>query len=243
VVARLLAPFGVAFYDVGSSEAQRGLMKFHEWMQPFKDMLDRAEKRLQVGTVIDVGSSDGQWSAMAINTWPDAQYLLVEANRVFQAKAEEFVGQAPRARLTWGLASVTPGKARMWFHADQPYQGVELGGGEELPVVTLDDEVERLKLLGPYVIKLDVHGCELAVLEGARRIMPQVAALIVEVYTFQPCLYGLRFWEIIPILQRYGFQPTDLCMPLYRPSDGRLGQVDMLFERSDAAGMLGGWDK
>ena len=40
----------------------------------------------------------------------------------------------------------------------------------------------------------------------------------------------------------YDFLPADLCEPLYRPSDGRLGQIDMLLEpRSAAASWAARW--
>ena len=45
----------------------------------------------------------------------------------------------------------------------------------------------------------------------------------------------MRAAELIPFIQReLGFLPSDLCEPLRRPLDGRLVQVDMLFEPEGA---------
>ena len=41
-------------------------------------------------------------------------------------------------------------------------------------------------------------------------------------------------------MERFGLRASDLCEPLRRPADERLYQVDMLFERIDAPGMLTG---
>ena len=38
-----------------------------------------ANGRLHVGSVIDVGASDGRWTAEVLPWWPAAQFLLVEA--------------------------------------------------------------------------------------------------------------------------------------------------------------------
>ncbi len=35
----------------------------------------------EVTTVIDVGASNGSWTRLALKGWPNAQYLLVEAQQ------------------------------------------------------------------------------------------------------------------------------------------------------------------
>jgi FkbM family methyltransferase len=37
----------------------------------------------------------------------------------------------------------------------------------EVPVVSIDSELERRKLDGPYLLKLDIHGFEVPILKGA----------------------------------------------------------------------------
>src|ERR1051326_9091564 len=47
--------------------------------------LDRLRSRkIDVATVIDVGASDGRWSAELLRVYPRAQYLLIEANGVHE---------------------------------------------------------------------------------------------------------------------------------------------------------------
>jgi hypothetical protein len=38
-----------------------------------------ANRDLQIGTVIDIGAPDGRWSDVCAKHYPDARYLLIEA--------------------------------------------------------------------------------------------------------------------------------------------------------------------
>jgi FkbM family methyltransferase len=204
-------------------------------------MIERAARRIKPGTIIDVGASDGCWSASIRETWPDAHLLLIEANPVYKPRSDE-LNQQSGAALVWAVAGANEGQTRVKFFDDQPCQGIQIAPtGTPSRVTTIDAELARTKLPAPYFIKLDVHGHELMILEGARESLPQTCALLIETYLWEPRWGSPCFWELVPIMLRYGFRPTDLCDPCYRPSDGRCNAVDMLFEQSSAPGMDAWW--
>ena len=208
---------------------------------PFQEMLVRASLRISPRTIVDVGASDGNWSAMASAVWPHTDFLLVEANPVFEEDLRAFCAwRGPKFSHTLVLAAASGGEAKCKFHEDNPYQGVDLDSGPRSKVIqtaALDDLVASGGFSPPYLVKLDVHGQELPVLQGATRILEQACAVVVEVYCWRQCVGSLRFWELCQYMEWLGFRPSDLTDPLYRPYDGRLCQVDMLFERIDAVGM------
>ena len=220
---------------------------------PFVDMLRRASKRFTPATIIDVGASDGSWSKMACGVWPKTDLVLVEGNEHFRPALMDFGRSAKgRVRVELSLAGATHGETGAKFNTKNPYQGVELlraDSWEASPehesrrvrVIRLDDMTALAADVAPYLLKLDVHGHEAMIFEGAREVLALSVAVIVEVYFWEPCTSAPKFWELIPILARYGFRPTDICEPLYRPSDGRCAQVDMLFERTEAPGMDKWW--
>lgn len=211
------------------------------YTDPMAIMLDRMSKRVHPSTIVDVGASDGQWSRMALHFWPKARSLLIEANPIYKSDSEIFCSQSGSI-TTWAVAGANVGHTHVKFFTDQPCQGITITPtGTQQPVTTIDTEVANNDLPGPYLLKLDVHGHENMILEGARDVLPKTIAVIVEVYLWEPRWGSLLVWEFIPVMLRYGFRPSDLCSPQYRPSDSRCGAFDMLFERSNAPGMEKFW--
>jgi FkbM family methyltransferase len=206
----------------------------------FPALLARAKARVSPQTIIDVGASNGSWSLMARPHWPDAHYLLVEANPVFLPDLHTLCEKNQEFDHVSALAGASDGEAACQFNKENPFQGILLGDspeGELVSAITIDSQVREKNLKGPYLLKFDVHGHELAILQGAQKTLLNTCAIIMEVYVWRQGVGSLRFWEMCSYLEYLGFRCADLCEPLYRPYDGRLSQVDMLFERIDAPGM------
>ena len=212
--------------------------------QNYEMMLAHAAKRFTPATVIDVGASNGNWSSMARKVWPMSRFVLVEGNPLFSDSLDDFCKRDGNSEYMIALAGAVDGQTHAHFHNDQPYQGIDIVHAQDEPIAqvrALDGLLGRVP--GPYFLKLDVHGHEAMIFDGARELLQSTAAIAVEAYFWQPAAHAPLFHELVGILARYGFRPTDLCDPLYRPSDDRCSQIDMLFERCDAAGMSGGWAK
>ena len=47
-------------------------------------------------------------------------------------------------------------------------------------MLTIDYVIEEFRLPVPQVIKMDTQGCELSILQGATRTLPQVDVLLLE---------------------------------------------------------------
>jgi len=100
-------------------------------------------------------------------------------------------------------------------------------------MTTIDAEVEKRNWLGPSAIKLDTHGFEVPILEGAVRTLDQAEVLIIECYNFNISPESIRFPELCRYLEPRGFRCFDLINPRRRPNDQVLFQMDMVFLRSD----------
>lgn len=190
----------------------------------------------RVRTVIDVGASDGRWSRMTEGAFPDAEYLLVEANAAHEPSLVRHCRRRPRASYVLVAATSTDGGVA--FDATDPFHGVAGRPGSHTPGMTehpgrsLSSLVQERRLEGPYLVKLDTHGHEREILQGMQDILADTEALIVEVYN--PAVgTGLPpFWEICHEIVEMGFDVFDLCEPLYRPADGAFWQADLVFVRS-----------
>ena len=195
-------------------------------------------KNIPIGTIINVGASDGRWTRMAMGVWPTAANLLIEANPIHEPALQEFWRRhspnRPAMHIAMAVASDGAG-GQIHFDGRDPWGGAAskspAEGSKSVLSTTVDLEVQRAHLPGPYLLKLDTHGHERFILDGARETLQQTDLLVLEVYNFRLSPGCLRFWEMCDCLAPLGFRPIDLVDPMWRPCDGVLWQCDMFFAR------------
>lgn len=222
----------------------RSLLKRMDWNERMSfAALDSAAafrritaRGLKVGTVIDIGASNGQWSEAARPFFCDAHYLLIEAQNVHEAALRNHVSRHERAHYVLKAAGASQGS--IYFDAAEAFAGQALtensrAGLIEVPVTTIDAEVSRLNLPGPYLIKFDVHGFELAILEGAERALKDASLIVMECYNFEIAPQSLLFHDMCRWFHDRGFRVADISEPLWRPGDRMLWQMDIFFARGD----------
>lgn len=187
-----------------------------------------------IGTVIDIGASNGQWSEQARAFYPSAAYYLIEANPFHDPALKAYSRARPNTRYVLAAAGDHVGEVH--FDLSDPFGGVAArtprAGSHILPMTTVDTEVEKHGLQPPYLIKLDTHGFEVPILEGAAQALTQAQLLVIETYNFRLEPGSLLFYEMCAYLAERGFRPIDLCEPLFRPQDGVLWQFDLFFARA-----------
>ncbi len=188
---------------------------------------------LDPATVIDVGVGYGTpelWEA-----FPRARLLLVEPI------ADRFGGAVPeRAELVTAAAGAAPGRTTITVHR-APEMSSVLGawtgdsGGEarEVPVVRIDDLVRERGLPGPYVLKVDVEGAELSVLDGATEVLRETEVVLLEVRFFELVPGAAQLHDVVPYMRERGFVAYDVFGGAIRLSDGALAVTNLAFVRED----------
>ena len=63
-----------------------------------------ANRDLEIGTVIDIGASDGRWSNVCAKHYPDAHYLLIEAQDSHEEALKAYVSAHPKAHYVVAAA-------------------------------------------------------------------------------------------------------------------------------------------
>jgi len=191
-----------------------------------------ARRGLQVRTIIDVGASDGRWALVAIKSFPRASCLLVEAQEGHRKSLEKM-----KARLNdfdYIIAAAGDQQGSVFFDAADLFGGlastIPVGNHcISVPMVTIDDEVARRNLHPPFLLKLDTHGFELPILEGARNTLAVASLVVIEAYNFKLTADSLKFHEMCSFMESNGFSCIDLAAPMHRPGDQAFWQMDLFF--------------
>jgi FkbM family methyltransferase len=157
------------------------------------------QKGIPLQTVIDVGASDGRWSEEAMQYYPEAFYYLIDAQAQHEAALAGFKRRHQQSNYLISAVGDTEGE--IFFDSQDLFGGVASheAGGEgyaRVPVTTIDALVARHNLQGPFLIKLDTHGFEVPILDGAARTLPKANLVIIETYNFKVTADSLLFYEM-----------------------------------------------
>ncbi len=194
---------------------------------------------LDPATVVDVGVGYGTeelWEA-----FPRARLLMIEPipDR-FGGAALEAVRRRDGAELVTAAAGGAPGETRITVHRAPemssvlgPWIGDRGGDVRSVPVVRVDDAVSERSLPGPYLLKVDVEGAELRVLDGAPEVLAAADVVLLEVRLFELVPGGAQLHDVIPYMKERGFVAYDLFGGALRLSDGALAVTNIAFVRED----------
>jgi FkbM family methyltransferase len=80
-----------------------------------------ANRDLQIGTVIDIGASDGRWSDVCAKHYPDADYLLIEAQDAHEEALKAYVSAHPKAKYV--LAAAGDARGEIYFDDSDLFTG------------------------------------------------------------------------------------------------------------------------
>jgi FkbM family methyltransferase len=191
-----------------------------------------AGRGIEITTVIDVGASDGRWSADCEKHFPACHYLLVEALEAHAQALEAYCAARPKAQYVLAVAGDECGE--VYFDDRDLFGGFasktpSVDAHKVIRQVTIDAEIGRHGLPGPYMIKLDTHGYEVPILLGAKETLRNANLVIIETYNFRIQVSSLLFHEMVAYMRELGFGVIDMSEPLWRELDLAFWQIDLFF--------------
>jgi FkbM family methyltransferase len=186
------------------------------------------ESGAPIAAVIDVGVQSS--TPELISAFPDKkQYLIepiVEWNKAINYNYErqridfEVFNVAASDRdgsMNIELSTIKPELPITHARLTESIQGPNL---RKVPVRRLDSLSNEFGWKGPFLLKIDVDGAELAILNGAEGIIDQCIFIIVEAQTE-------NIVERMTAVTNKGFELFDIVDICYH--DGRLAQLDLVF--------------
>lgn len=166
---------------------------------------------------IDAGANVGNWSAALLEAAPKAKVVAVEPSpEAAQSVERRFSGREVRV-IGMALSDEDGGVQTLWGDREGSplaslekrrldHFGIEVIALSEVPVTTIDSIVSKMDE-PPCVIKLDVEGLELRVLEGARQTLAAKSTCVVQ-FEFGGCNIDSRtfFQDFWYLLKDLGFE-------------------------------------
>ena len=190
-------------------------------------------------TVVDVGVAYG--TPELYEAFPDACFLLVDPLEEYA----EAIGQVTeRLRdAEWVRAAAGPEPGEIEINVNRApalsstlghWKGQDDGGvARKVPVVRIDDLVAERSLPAPYLVKVDVEGAELRVLEGATKVLEQTELVLLEVNLFEFLPGQPQLHDVVAFMKERGFVTYDFYGGHVRLLDDALAMTNMAFVRED----------
>ncbi len=196
--------------------------------------------------IVDAGAARGLWTAECRNTFPEANYFLIDPlprnRRHLEALSLDHPPGGPQKVAYWlGALGAGNGTVEFHEHGDQSsVLGSEYSRGNpacriKVPVRTLDSLFHDGLFSKPDVLKIGARGYELEVPRGARECLQSCVLVLLECNFQQNYVGACLFHEVVQSMADAGFGVLDLCTYVERPLDGQLGQADVVFAKLDSA--------
>ena len=214
----------------------RGGWPKYEYIKPWLADLTPA-------TVVDIGVNHGQFLHLAKRLWPGANILAVEPNAALAAKAKAIYGEDPNVTVESCAVGAANGEIEFFvtandqnssthrpsdaFHDDRANDGVVRT--EKVPMKRVDALLDGCA--EPMLLKIDVQGAELEVLEGAGDRLADVTVIVIE-SPFETAYEGAAgFDDIYRFLTAKGFRYEGALGQLNSKTTGRVRQEDSVYVR------------
>ena len=204
----------------------------------------RALASLDPALVVDVGANKGQFTLLALELFPKARIVAFEPLREAGARFGRAVGAEPRVRLIAAALGLSAGEAVMHVSGRDDCSSLldiarlqelvpdaAMVGTEMVRIGRLQDFLGADEFIAPALLKIDVQGFELQVLQGCGDWLKRFAWVYVEL-SFCELYAGQALADpVIRHLLGAGFVFTAVYN-LSCDADGKPLQADILFSRS-----------
>lgn len=205
----------------------------------YESYLHLGKLGFQPKTVLDIGIAKG--TPELYLAFPDAYFLLVEPLKEFEDTMKNIL---KKYKGEYVLAAAGKKNSEVEFNVHTNHlsgsslykeEMGEAADGElrKIKLLKLDDVVAEKNLKGPFLLKVDVQGAELDVLDGCTAVLKDTEAISLEVSLFKFMKNAPDFYEVVDYMKQRGFVAYDIELAWNRPLDNALGQLNMIFVKED----------
>ena len=178
--------------------------------------------------IVDVGANHGSWTREALNYFPDAYYTLVEPQYWLKDSFKDILEKNPKVKFFPIGAGEKSGSFKFTlvdrddsctFRISEE-EAEKFGHKQvELPILTLNEIIEKSFNIVPDIIKIDAEGLDIEVLRGASSYFGKTEIFMVEAGVLNK-YFNNSFFNMINFMEDRGyrlFDITDLNRPWSAP--------------------------
>lgn len=204
-----------------------------------ENMAESAEHLKSVGfypdLVIDAGAADG--TPPLQECFKESRFFWIEPLDDFKENLEA-LKQKYNGDYLLAAVGKQPGELTLYVSSDKmgnsllvQNDGTPSQQEKKVSVVTLADLAAKHSFTSyeKILLKIDVQGFELEVLEGAADFIEKIDVIMLEVSFFRFSQGCPDFYDVIIYMKKKGFVVYDMFGGINRPLDMALGQKDLVF--------------
>lgn len=202
-------------------------------------------KFINISEIVDIGIF--HQTEPLLNNFPDLKHFLFEPLNIYNSKIEENykntkhelhnIALSDKSGVIYliGICNNKSGKVTHSFISDKKIDSDPRGeiiSCEEILQDTFDNIHSRFTIKKDFLLKIDVDGFEVPIINGAKKSISNAAVVIVEASTsVEQGHYFQRIYERMTAVLEKGFQLYDIVDMAYY--NYKLHQVDLVFVRND----------
>lgn len=188
--------------------------------------------------VLDVGANHGNWTRVALNYFPDADFVLIEPQDYLKVHVQDLIDAGKKLR--WIHAGVADKSGKMRFYISdrddsstflprEEQAQTRIASETEVDVVTLDDLISTYNLPVPDMVKIDAEGFDLKVMKGASTLIGKTEVFLLEAGAVCPLENSMG--RVISTMESLGYQLMDITELNRSPKHGVLWLTELVFVR------------
>lgn len=185
--------------------------------------------------IMDVGAYRGDWARNCIDIFPEATITCIEPQDKPQGELKKLASEHSNVKVIKTLLGRSI-RDNVSFEEIGSGSSVLLncGRGPKKPMTTIDSLIKSELCRPPELLKLDVQGYELEILEGYTRNFDVCQVIQCEISLLSIVHGAPLLHEIVNYLYSREFVMFDVDELIRAPSDGAIWQIDALFCRTDS---------
>jgi len=186
--------------------------------------------------ILDVGAYIGQWTRMAHSIFPDAQIIMFEAQDSKRAFLEEVKNSSPLIDYEIGLLGDQSGREVLFFEMETGSSIYSENSNHPRVVIqksikTLQELLEARQIKVVDLIKLDVQGAELDVLNGLGAYLTTCRFVLMEASVANLNDGAPQLEHVMKFMKNHSYALRDICDFKRLERNEPICQCDLLFEK------------